>query len=852
MSEVYRISMAINLGGNITPEMRRLLKTLQQVDKEVNSVQKGLSKWKDPLERAVASAAKLKRSLSHVTLSGSPLERDMLKWTHGIQRTHAQMSSLGRATQSVGSAARGVTQSISVWANRIQAANSAMRQLAATMGNVRRTAGAVTIAQHGGGPQIAPHVAPTLRRGQRGHGGEGGAIGTAIGLDYLTDAMDHGVKHGAGRIREDIRTKNAGFTPEQNAQGFELARQQSAIFPSLGITNIREGLRQLVPNMDGDFEAAKKTLPSYLKTQVALQTSANPDGAENSTEKLAKAIDILGYSRDQGATDKLLSDWTRAMRLDPVAITPDGILQAVTYAAGAGKALSLDYLGLTMPSLIGQASGNKTGTGIASAFANMTLGRGTEESLLHQRSSGWRPDMETKTKKNGKQTIIRKGSLIDEPLYNQDPQEWHKKHSVPLMVKQGMLPKGWDQGDFSGEVTPEMRSRSTKFLNDRFSNRMGGNNANYYTIDLPQLEAFKKKARNAPGFETVFQDQKADPHVAWKGTKESSANLSAAISVESVRDLTVALNGLNERIAGATNWFEKNPTAGQTLFGTGAAVGGGLVLAGATSLLLAAGAALSIPALAIGAGAAVTIAALTIPWAKLYDAAPAPVRSALDHAGSGMRTAAEVEGGFLEAELREQAKRRARGTAGLGITPENTRAAVDRLGTTAGPGAQSQAQGVLDDASRAAEELRKAALRVHPPMLDASAGFNKVSETARSVPGALDGAANAMASFAARAASAFSNLGTAAPPPKPGTAPAGGTTGGGTAPSAAPRPQSYAPPPRPQGGGGGTTVVQMDGRTVGRIVERHIVARHEHRTGPEHFDGNTLMTPVGYSGSVGA
>ncbi|GJE43828.1 hypothetical protein [Methylobacterium soli] len=869
-SDVYNIQTVLSIGGSLAPELAKILKNMNEVDKAAKAVERSIGRWSTPIDRTVTSMGRLSREMANVQRSTSQVEREvakttkamaglrapatgmdreMAKWAAAIGRPLAEMRTMRSTTQGVASAARGVSRSIDSWANRINSAAAAMRRMSAAAANIHIPN--IPRGVGGGAGTGGFGTGPSRRRAQsrqhRTH--EGSHLSGALGVYGGLTTLEWLAEQGAGGVREDIRAKNAGLSPAEIAALSQRASELSRQYPSLSKLGVREQGRLLIPNV-GDYGTASELLPEYMRGQVALQTAGGVDQGSKDMERMARFIDLIGRSRSAGDTRSLIDGFVRTRQLDAEAVSANDFVNAAQNAGSAGKALSVDMWSSVMPALFMQQKGSRTGTDVASAFQNTVLGRGTDESILAQYDEGWRTGTKWKVGKNGKRKLISDGSLVDEALYSSNFHEWNKKNVIPKMVAKGMLPEAYGRGDYRQDLTDAQRVAGTKYIAERFSNRRGASLHTMDILEIGQIEAIIKRLRAAAGTTDVLGDQTRDPMVAGKSVVTQGGNVGSALANPAIPDLVEQANRLSAALGGAADTLEKHPVAAQTGFGTGLAVGGGLTAAGMFGLMRMAAPLFANPiGLAIGAGATVTIAAVTIPWGKIYDAAPPGVKGALDWMGKGATMAAEAEGGALSGEIAANQARRNRGTAGLGLTPENIKAAQDRLNVTAGPGALASAQAAAAATGQAADELVRAAQRVHPPMLDAAKGFSDVAGAANGVPGALNQAARAISGFVGRILGGLNAGATAGPPALPGAKPpTGGASQSGGAPAT---PGKSAVIYR-----GGSTIAStpvtmtLNNRVLGRTVIQHVVAEADTRNGTQGFDDNTLKTPVGHSAPI--
>jgi len=918
MADVYRIQAVINLGGNIAPELSKILKTIDQADKRAKEVGKSVGHWASPIDRAAASmgkfarevanarkglgtvdreVAKMRQGLSGLKAPAAGLDREMQRWATAIGRPLAEMRNMRRETQGVGSAARGVSRSIDSWAGRIGKAATAMQRMQKAAANVHlpsmpHSVGGGTVG--GGRGRSGRNGGGGTALQRRSHGGhrfgqhEGSHLAAGVGVVGGVQSMEQLIEMGAAARREDIRAKNAGLTPEENAALREKAAEMSRLYPSLAPLGVREQGRLLIPNV-GNFETAMKVLPEYMKGQVAMQTMSGPEEGGKDMEAFARYIDIIGRSMSVEDTNKLIDGYVRARQLDPEAIRSLDYVNAAKSAAAPGKGLSVGFWSQIAPALFSQQGGARTGTDIASAYQNTVVGRGTDASILAQYDEGLRTDMKWHwNKQKTKRIIDDKGGLVNEKLYNAQPYEWAKQEAVPRMVKKGMLPEGYARGDFSQDLTDEQRASSGKYLSKLFSNRRGANIFSLMIQDMDQIEQFIKRWQNTKGTADVLKDQKIDPFVRWKAAQTQGGRVSTALANPGIDDITAQIGRIASALGLAADTLEKHPVAAQSTFGVGATVVGGAAAAGAAALVLAGLGALSIPAIMVGAGASVTIAALTIPWEKIADAMGIPKDTQKDIKAAvknpGVAGAAWGDDDYpgnplraLERDIEGKIYKTRPGvgpqdfTAGIpGVTPPDAKilpeykappgfgGAIPSLprmgfeppGGVTGGAVPEQIKAAGDAIGQAGATAAPGITKAGEAAASAVGGLNSTADGANRAGGALAGLAakiSAMPSMTLPGGSSGGN----GPAASPGAGGGGGATPGpgASAPGAAPKSAVY------RGGAAPVqvaTAVQLDGRTIGRAVTRHQVAQLDTRNGVGRFDGTSAKTPVGFSEPVTA
>jgi len=668
MANVYDVGVRFHLTGDLANQLRVVARQMDGIDRDVQRVVRSLERLS--LGRLKSEIAAVRRELS--SLKGPAVgEAQFGQWSKHLAPSSREMQAMSRAAGTLEGRVERITRSLAQWPDKISSAADKLNRM--------RVPSQRTPAVPGGYDVPLRPREPGRLREPRSHIGAGfaGVVGVGAGTHTLQSV----ITQGASTVREDLRAKNAGLTPEQSEQLRSKASEIVQQYPSLSRLSVREQGRLLIPNV-GDFDAAMSVLPEYIKGQVALQVTAGPDGGQKDMEAFARFVDIIGRSMSKDDTAKLIDSFVRYRQLDAEAIKSSDFVNAAQSAGAAGKSLSVGFWGEVAPALFSQQKGSRTGTDIASAYTNTAIGRATDSAIIAQAQSGWRTDFQAKIGKNGKLKVVNKGGLVDEALYGANPFEWAKKHVIPDMVAKGLLPEGFERGDYSQNLTDAQRAGGAKYLSDRFSNRRGANIFTMMVQDIEQLDKTMQQQRKARGTADILKDQKKDIFTGAEAAKAQAAGAASALSAPSMDKLAAALDRVTTNLSKTADFLEKNPVAAQSAFAGGTAVVGGLATAGVAALTIAAVSALTLPALTIGSIAAVTIGTFLIPWDEIYRKMGWTPGLAVGGKNDAIKNLDAI--GALPGVDGPNALRQKSGTQGLGLTPENVQEAIRRQSELAG------------------------------------------------------------------------------------------------------------------------------------------------------------------------
>lgn len=386
-------------------------------------------------------------------------------------------------------------------------------------------------------------------------------LGFGTGVYATQRGAREAVEGGAQIVRGNIRGRNLGLSPIEQASLTAQSLALSQRYPSLSMEQIRTTGRQLIPNV-GSFPVAQELLPDFIRARVALKTIDGTGADEGEMEKFSRAIDILGRSMDPAATRALLDAYIRSRQMDPAAIKADDWLSFAQTGGGAAKGLGVDFLSTVLPALMSQKKGYRTGTDFASAWQNFIIGRGTGRALMAQN------DFISATGKSGlreglvmgpRGRVIKPGTLVDSEMFIQNPFEWSKKHLIPRLVKDGILPEGWAKGDYSTDMSPEQRAKLQPALSNMLSNRRGFEFFSTLLGDLDQIQKYIDNLQKAAGTANVDADQMKDPFVAWQSVLTQLKELGAAVTAPALEAAAPILHSIAGALRTMATALQENP-----------------------------------------------------------------------------------------------------------------------------------------------------------------------------------------------------------------------------------------------------------------------------------------------------
>lgn len=557
--------LVIALRDNLSPGAKTAAESLNKIKKAADDLNKtgskgGLNGLSAGLDKAAKSAKDLADAGMRLRDWGGNFDRRLqrLKITGSeLDELRRKFTEFNRTLGTVGNR-RAQGAALSNWKNE---ALASLLRVRAEAQNVDRAVN-----------RIGSRAGSGLRNLRRDMSMLAQTFGFGTGAYAGQRAIRAATEGGAERIRGDIRGVNLGLNPMQQASLSAQAFALSHRYPSLSMEQIRTTGRQLVPNV-GTFDKAQELLPEFIRARVALKTIDNTGADEGELETFSRAIDVLGRSMSVQDTRGLLDAYIKSRQMDPAAIKAADWLSFAQTAGGAAKGLGVDFLSTVLPAIMSQKKGYRTGTDFASAWQNFVIGRGTLQSLNAQKdfvSATAKAGLREGNIKTKGGRVIDPGKLVDASMFIENPFEWAKKHLIPRLVDQGILPEGWRKGDYSTDMNPEQRARLQPELSKMLSNRRGFEFFSTMIGDIDQIQKYLDNLKLAKGMASVDADQAKDPFVAFQSVLTQLKEVGASMTAPALEGIAPMLNGIAQALQTMAQALAGNEIAANlTLVGTG-------------------------------------------------------------------------------------------------------------------------------------------------------------------------------------------------------------------------------------------------------------------------------------------
>jgi len=348
----------------------------------------------------------------------------------------------------------------------------------------------------------------------------------------------------AEQTREDARNWLAGLTPDEQKRATAASKDYSSRYQSIDETQIQARLRNLRA-FTGSLDDALGLLDNDLKALTVLQSLRGRDDAMTQFRELYKGLDILNFTEKTGDAQRLINAFLKAQSVDPDIHARDWAL-AARYSRSGGLALSDEFLGAVLPTLIQDIGGSQVGTMLQQSIAQNIGNRIKKESLEYQATAGLRD---------------KDGNFVGRDLLLSNPYRWTQQYLPDALKKLNL--------------DPSNHADLTEFAAKAFSNTRV---ADFFTKLLAQKDQIERNIKLfelAPGIGAAKNLRDRDPFVANEGLWAQLRNLGAQIASPLVDLAVPAVNAFSDSIAGLTKRLRENPavnTAVSTaVVGTGAA-----------------------------------------------------------------------------------------------------------------------------------------------------------------------------------------------------------------------------------------------------------------------------------------
>lgn len=622
MTEVYRIQTSLDLTGSLGPEMSKLLKTMERVEKAAREVTREVGKWERPIEHATGVVNRLVAAMDRVRShkGGQAPANDIVRWAAASAK---ELREARKATQGVGSAARGVGRSFEAWEGRISRATAALRKME-QVANAMRMPAMPSVSGGGGGRSIrygGGSGGHSPRAHQHGPGAHqaGAIVGTypAIGapttsIHYLEEILKNA--GGVDQVAEIQRIQGGldhGRPMSRVQLNAEIAKNKQLAYAlafSQRYTDPTENMKTITDLADlgkGDYAEARHLLPMVTRMNAITALIDQEEVKGKLQEKgqsryLARGLDQMGVMARPETEQQRYFDAVMQGAIGTRGIfNGKQLFNAVQHSGGTATGWSPEFVGGVLPMFTKQMNGGAAGDSIYMFAKHLLKGQMSNKTESNELVElGLQKDSNRRGVKD-----FESGSIIGADVLKKNIYAWFKGFFLPALAKKGVtseegIDKAIDNLSFAKNYAKMFHEMSANKKNidenlKRFQTQSNPDGALNNTMGgqlVMLLQTFK-----------TFGSTMADPEV--KG------------AVNVLRDLGETVSALGKKL-------HDNPLAAQSAFGSVAALAGGVGAAGAVGLGAAAVGALPPIAIAVGAGATVTILGALIPWKELFGIGP--------------------------------------------------------------------------------------------------------------------------------------------------------------------------------------------------------------------------------------
>lgn len=372
-----------------------------------------------------------------------------------------------------------------------------------------------------------------------------GVLTTAgvIGPAYLASRGIRATAAAAANFeREDARNWLAGLSPEEQTRARAASKDFSARYQLIDEGQIQARLRNLRA-FTGSLDGALGLLDNDLKALTVLQSLRGRDDAMVQFRELYRGLDILNFTEKTGDAQRLINAFIKAQSVDPDINARDWAL-AARYSRSGGLALSDEFLGAILPTLIQDIGGAQVGTMLQQSIAQNIGNRIKKESKEYQTQAGLRDE---------------NGNFIGRDLLLSNPYRWTQQYLPGALQKLGL--------------DPNNQSDLTEFASKAFSNTRV---ADLFTKLLSQKDQIERNIglfNQAPGITAAEQLRNRDPLVASEGVLAQLRNLAAQLAEPILPGATAAMNAFSDSIAGFTKRLAANPLLNAAISGVAGVTG---------------------------------------------------------------------------------------------------------------------------------------------------------------------------------------------------------------------------------------------------------------------------------------
>jgi len=234
----------------------------------------------------------------------------------------------------------------------------------------------------------------------------------------------------------------------------------------------------------------------------------------SNTQELAlmKVIEMKGGWQNAGEFGSQANMMTQIMSGTGGAVSPQDYLQFIKTAGVAGRLMSNEAFYYEMEPMIQELGGQRAGTGLMSAYNNLSQGRMTVRSARELMKLGLLNPKDVEYDKIGQIKSVHPGALKQNDLFTSDPGQWLQTVMIPAL----------QAGGFKDQKS------QLQEMGALFGNRTG---SALYSLMLMQWEKIQKNmatTKGAMGVNDLVNLAQNNPTAAMEAFDKSLHNLAIA------------------------------------------------------------------------------------------------------------------------------------------------------------------------------------------------------------------------------------------------------------------------------------------------------------------------------------
>ncbi|WP_020472359.1 phage tail tape measure protein [Zavarzinella formosa] len=330
----------------------------------------------------------------------------------------------------------------------------------------------------------------------------------------------------------------------------------------------------------GDTADAIKFLPQMQTIQAVLDNVLHGTGgvgAKDVAFTAAKMLELRGASMNPETFGRQADLITKAVIASGGKVTPQMLLMAQKFAGIGGTSFSNDFMYGIMPTIVQELGGPSAGTSLTSMYRALVGGRMDKRSLAVWQKLGL---ADTSRADIGKDlAMVNPANIAGSELFKTNPFQYVQQVLLPALRAHGIISPA-DQG---------------AVIDQLFSNRNAGRIANIFGTQGPRIMKDFDLIGGAGSTSAYARMMKHDPEMGYRALSAQWENLKTSLGITLVPVLIPFLRSLTETLNSLAGFAQRHPTLTKGLMLTLtalsglAAIGGGLLVAGAAFKLMGVG-----------------------------------------------------------------------------------------------------------------------------------------------------------------------------------------------------------------------------------------------------------------------